>query len=137
MNDQDKQRAEIRQQVTQEQISRRAEELWRQYGCPEGRDEAIWLEAEQQLLGIQQISTSQPPASENVGRNAQQDSGNQSGSDTPGGSTRSAPAKPREMELMKGGASNNVLGGSGSLGGIGGGPAPARSRSRSNKSAGK
>ncbi len=35
--------------VTREQISRRAEELWRQRNCPSGEDESIWLEAESQL----------------------------------------------------------------------------------------
>jgi len=37
------------QTPTHEQISRRAEELWEQYGRPSGRDEEIWLEAERQL----------------------------------------------------------------------------------------
>jgi hypothetical protein len=32
-------------------ISRQAEKLWRRYGCPRGRDDAIWLEAEGQVLG--------------------------------------------------------------------------------------
>jgi hypothetical protein len=32
-----------------EQISRRAEELWRKQGSPANRDEEIWLEAERQL----------------------------------------------------------------------------------------
>jgi len=40
----------------QETISRRARELWQRYGCPSGRDEEIWLEAERQVLG----STSDP-----------------------------------------------------------------------------
>jgi len=30
-------------------IASRAEALWRQNGCPQGRDEEFWLEAEQQL----------------------------------------------------------------------------------------
>ncbi len=34
---------------THEQISRRAEELWKKYNCPTDSDEKIWLEAEQQL----------------------------------------------------------------------------------------
>ncbi len=34
---------------TREEISSRAEALWRQMGCPESRDEEIWLEAERQL----------------------------------------------------------------------------------------
>jgi hypothetical protein len=32
-------------------ISRQAEKLWRRYGCPQGRDDEIWLEAEGQVLG--------------------------------------------------------------------------------------
>jgi Protein of unknown function (DUF2934) len=30
-------------------IATRAEALWRQSGCPEGRDDEFWLEAERQL----------------------------------------------------------------------------------------
>ncbi len=37
---------------TQPDISRRAAELWENYGRPEGRDLEIWLEAERQLLGV-------------------------------------------------------------------------------------
>jgi hypothetical protein len=32
-------------------ISRQAEKLWKRYGCPEGRDDEIWREAERQVLG--------------------------------------------------------------------------------------
>jgi hypothetical protein len=35
--------------VSHEQISARAEKLWRERNCPAGSDEAIWLEAESQL----------------------------------------------------------------------------------------
>ena len=35
-----------------EDISQRARKLWEGYDRPQGRDEAIWLEAERQLLGI-------------------------------------------------------------------------------------
>ena len=38
-----------RGQVTPEQISRRAEKIWRERNQPSGSDEAIWLEAESQL----------------------------------------------------------------------------------------
>jgi hypothetical protein len=31
------------------EISARAQALWRQMGCPDSRDEEIWLEAERQL----------------------------------------------------------------------------------------
>jgi hypothetical protein len=38
------------QPFTRDQIARRAEQLWRERNCPAGSDEAIWLEAESQLL---------------------------------------------------------------------------------------
>ena len=34
---------------THDQISRHAEDLWRERGYPQGRDDEIWLEAEQKL----------------------------------------------------------------------------------------
>lgn len=34
---------------THEQIAKRAEELWRARGCPEGSAEEDWLQAEQEL----------------------------------------------------------------------------------------
>lgn len=34
---------------THEEISQRAQELWRERGSPEGQDNEIWLEAERQL----------------------------------------------------------------------------------------
>lgn len=37
---------------SQEEIARRATQLWEGYGRPKGRDKEIWLEAEQQLLGV-------------------------------------------------------------------------------------
>jgi hypothetical protein len=33
-----------------EEISSKAEALWRQQGCPEGRDDEIWLAAERVLV---------------------------------------------------------------------------------------
>lgn len=42
---------DLREQPMHEQIAACARELWRKYGCPVGRDEQIWLEAERQLLG--------------------------------------------------------------------------------------
>ncbi len=35
--------------LTHEQISRRAEKIWRDRGCPSGCDSEIWNEAENQL----------------------------------------------------------------------------------------
>ena len=40
--------------VTHEAITCRARELWEEQGCPENCDEAIWLEAEAELLAIRQ-----------------------------------------------------------------------------------
>lgn len=41
-------------------ISRQAYQLWESYGRPEGRDVAIWLEAERQVLGADpQVSAAQ------------------------------------------------------------------------------
>jgi hypothetical protein len=34
---------------THDEISRHAEDLWREKGYPQGRDDEIWLEAEQKL----------------------------------------------------------------------------------------
>ena len=42
------------QVVTHEAIARRAQELWIEQGCPENCDETIWLEAEAELMAIQQ-----------------------------------------------------------------------------------
>ncbi|MDI4666320.1 DUF2934 domain-containing protein [Xanthobacter autotrophicus] len=33
-----------------EQISRRARALWREEGCPQGRDRELWAQAELQIL---------------------------------------------------------------------------------------
>lgn len=38
-----------RDQVPHEEIVRRAEQIWRERGQPAGQDDAIWLEAENQL----------------------------------------------------------------------------------------
>ncbi len=40
--------------VSHEAIAERAREIWLAQGCPENCDEAIWLEAEAELLAIQQ-----------------------------------------------------------------------------------
>lgn len=40
--------------VTHEAIASRARELWLEQGCPTNCDEAIWLEAEAELIAIQQ-----------------------------------------------------------------------------------
>jgi hypothetical protein len=40
--------------VTHEHIADRSRELWLEQGCPADRDEAIWLEAEAELLATQE-----------------------------------------------------------------------------------
>lgn len=40
--------------ATHEAIAARARELWLEQGCPENCDQAIWLEAEAELLAIEQ-----------------------------------------------------------------------------------
>ena len=40
-----------RERPPHQEIAERARALWNKYGCPSGRDEAIWLEAERQLIG--------------------------------------------------------------------------------------
>lgn len=40
-----------RGQISRDEISRRAEKIWRERNQPSGSDDAIWLEAEAQLKG--------------------------------------------------------------------------------------
>ncbi len=40
--------------VTHEAIAERAREIWVAQGCPQNCDDAIWLEAEAELVAIQQ-----------------------------------------------------------------------------------
>ncbi|ACB73328.1 hypothetical protein Oter_0037 [Opitutus terrae PB90-1] len=47
-------------QISHDEISRHAQELWEKYGRPSGRDEAIWLEAERNLRD--QRATTPAPA---------------------------------------------------------------------------
>jgi hypothetical protein len=48
-NEMETDRSDTVLQPNQEDISRRARDLWEQYNRPENRDEEIWLEAERQL----------------------------------------------------------------------------------------
>jgi len=43
------------------EIAERAGELWLEYGQPENRDEAIWLEAERQLIANKTDFTANSP----------------------------------------------------------------------------
>jgi len=47
-----KERAAVIETTLQEQIARRAHELWEQEGRPKGRDCGHWLAAEEQILGL-------------------------------------------------------------------------------------
>jgi hypothetical protein len=50
------------QTLSHEDITQCARELWAQQGCPEGRDEAIWLEAESRLLASRRGASRSLPA---------------------------------------------------------------------------
>lgn len=98
------------QNISHEAISQRAEEIWRKYGSPEGRDEEIWLEAEGQLRSERQQSA--VPASENVASKAQV-------STKPAqAQSRSLQPTSKEAELMEKNANST----------------PTKSKSRSSKS---
>jgi Protein of unknown function (DUF2934) len=43
------QQASIMEKPSEDQIRKRAQEIWEQAGRPEGRDEEIWLQAEREL----------------------------------------------------------------------------------------
>jgi len=50
--------------VSHELITQRARELWETLGCPEGRDEEIWLQAERELRATAPTSTPDAPSLE-------------------------------------------------------------------------
>lgn len=41
----------IRSDISQQEISTKAYDLWQQQGCPDGRSQEFWFEAERQLKG--------------------------------------------------------------------------------------
>lgn len=52
-----------REKPPHQEIADRARTLWNKYGCPSGRDEEIWLEAERQLIGtVSETGIAQSPA---------------------------------------------------------------------------
>jgi len=53
---------DIAHTLSHEDISQCARELWAQQGCPENRDEAIWLEAESRLLASRRGASRSLPA---------------------------------------------------------------------------
>jgi hypothetical protein len=71
-----------------EEVTRRAEEIWKAQGCPTGRDTEIWLEAERQL------STGHATPSPSGGP---QDRGNGNSQATPPATARTA-ADPKPPE---------------------------------------
>jgi Protein of unknown function (DUF2934) len=81
--------------ISHEEISHRAEQIWRNYGKPEGRDEEIWLEAESQLRSERQQS--QVPASETVASKITL-------STPPASASESLPPRsaPKASEMMEG-----------------------------------
>ncbi len=82
-----------------EEIAACARELWRNYGCPSGRDEAIWLEAERQLLGVDRdIARAEQPVSAGDLHESEVSSGSTS---TSGGGRRARSG--REAELAESG----------------------------------
>ena len=94
MNNHETVQADVSQQVSHEEISRRAQELWRQSGSPQGRDEEIWLEAERQLrVPSLSLSASSSP-SESTGAQP-------SAAETPTSFTREEKPNARETELME------------------------------------
>ncbi len=99
--------------ISHEDISRRAEELWRGYGSPQGRDEEIWLEAEKQLRAQSQARN--VPTSENVATSLPT-------SQRLGEPANSAPPRipSQEAELMEKNANSTP-------------PIPSRSKARAGK----
>lgn len=86
---------DLRTRPLHEEVSACARELWRKYGCPVGRDEQIWLEAERQLLGVDaQIAR--------VGGSTPADTLNQTAPSPtagPGGGPRKGPTRRNERRL--------------------------------------
>jgi Protein of unknown function (DUF2934) len=54
--------SEVPLQLSHDEIAPCARELWEQQGCPEYRDEAIWLEAESRLRAARQGASRAFPA---------------------------------------------------------------------------
>jgi hypothetical protein len=100
---------DLRTRPLQEDIAACARELWRKYGCPVGRDEQIWLEAERQLLGadpqIARVGGSTPAAALNQ---AAPPSTASPGGAPPSGSP--ADADKRELAVGPGSASSRRRG---------------------------
>ena len=112
MNNNEFSQSETRQNTSHEEIARRAEELWRQGGCPDGRDDEFWFEAERQLSG-----NGLRAKDDTAERAAQETSsfsglgGQELGAAIPP-QTVAAEAKPspRDAELMKSGGTKTTSG---------------------------
>jgi len=87
--------------ISHETISRRAEEIWRHYGCPQGRDDEIWLEAEGQLRSEQQQT--KVPAAEKMASKVTLSTPPTSAKNEPSARTSS-----KESELMEKNSSGSV-----------------------------
>ena len=72
-----------------EEVTRRAEEIWREKGCPSDRDEEIWLEAERQLSA--RSATPSPSG-------GAQDRGNGNSQPVTTGGSSSTPADPEPAQ---------------------------------------
>jgi len=52
-SDSRKEAGNSRKSLEREQIALRAYEIWQEQGCPAGRDEENWYQAERELKGLQ------------------------------------------------------------------------------------
>jgi Protein of unknown function (DUF2934) len=49
-------RAEVMAKPSQNRIRRRARQIWQENGCPSGRDEEFWLQAERELRETEEFA---------------------------------------------------------------------------------
>jgi hypothetical protein len=53
---------------THDEVAQRAYQIWQDLGCPSGRDEEIWFQAERQLLGENEAFAGGPASTSAVNR---------------------------------------------------------------------
>ena len=51
-----KRRAQVAAKPSQNRIRRRARQIWQENGCPSGRDEEFWLQAERELRETEEFA---------------------------------------------------------------------------------
>ena len=51
-----KRRAQVVAKPSQNRIRRRARQIWQENGCPSGRDEEFWLQAERELRETEELA---------------------------------------------------------------------------------